>query len=286
MLVAMTLAGSIGFFVKTSGQSSLNVAFFRCFFGAIALAGVYTRVALPDKTLINRRQLTLASLSSLALVINWVLLFQAFRYIPIGMATIAYHTQPLILLLLGALVLRESLAAHHLFWILGAFAGLTLTLDLENLGSSQPNTSFGIILAIAAAILYAVTTLATRVIKTIPAPLLALIQTALGAGLLLPFLDFSALPSSAEQWASLIILGVVHTGLLYSLLYFAVQRTPMPLFAVLAYVYPIAALGFDWLIYGERLAPSQIGGIALVIFAGLGITFQWKPRSSLNRGPR
>jgi hypothetical protein len=40
MVLAMILSGTIGYFVVESGQSPVNVVFFRCLFGAICL-GVY-----------------------------------------------------------------------------------------------------------------------------------------------------------------------------------------------------------------------------------------------------
>ena len=57
--------------------------------------------------------------------------------------------------------------------------------------------------------------------------------------------------------ASLVTLGIVHTGLMYVLLYGAIQKLPTALTGALSFIYPIAAIFVDWFAFGHRLEILQ-----------------------------
>src|SRR5690606_5318062 len=111
----------------------------------------------------------------------------------------------------------------------------------------------GIALALGAALLYAIAALIIKRLTGPPPHLMALIQVCTGVLLLVPFAHFDALPSGADAWASLLTLGIVHTGLMYVLLYGAIQKLPTALTGALSFIYPIAAIFVDWFAFGHRL---------------------------------
>jgi drug/metabolite transporter (DMT)-like permease len=66
-----------------------------------------------------------------------------------------------------------------------------------------------------------------------------------------------------------VTLGIVHTGLLYVLLYGAVQKLSTSAVALMSFLYPATALGFDVVVYGLRPGPVQGAGILLIVGAVL-----------------
>ena len=67
----------------------------------------------------------------------------------------------------------------------------------------------------------------------------------------------------------LVVLGVVHTGLMYALMYAGVQRLPTALQGGLSFLYPVVAIGVDRLALGHALAPLQwLGAAAILLGAG------------------
>ena len=82
----------------------------------------------------------------------------------------------------------------------------------------------GIALALGAAFLYAIAALIIKRLKDVPPHLMALIQVTTGALLLAPMVPWNSLPATTNAWAALVTLGVVHTGLMYVLLYGAIQK--------------------------------------------------------------
>ena len=87
--------------------------------------------------------------------------------------------------------------------------------------------------------------------------------------------NLSALPQHAQAWASLLTLGMVHTGVMYVLLYSAIQRLPTALTGALSFIYPIAAIFVDWFAFGHRLEPLQWLGVAAILLAAAGMQQGW-----------
>ncbi|MFP3541481.1 EamA family transporter, partial [Pseudomonas sp. SIMBA_044] len=84
--------------------------------------------------------------------------------------------------------------------------------------------------------LYAGTVILTKLTKNTPPALIVMIQTFVGIFVLLPFADFSALPETSSQWGYIITLGVIHTFLLYCLIFSAYQKLNVSVIAILSFV--------------------------------------------------
>lgn len=274
MIAAMLISGTIGWLVLLSGQPPLTVVFFRCLIGALVLSLMLRRV---PPTVWTRASLLLALLGGLALVGNWLLLFASFSRASISMATAAYNVQPFLLVGLAALVRRERLPLWKFLWLVTAFAGLLLVVQVEPDVLIEPGAYLsGIALALGAAFLYAVFSLITKQLTGIPPQHLARVQLVLGTLVLAPLLAWDKLPTTPLPWGLLITLGVVHTGIMYALLYSALQRLPTSATAALSFIYPIAAILVDYWAFGQKLHPSQFLGGGLILLAVAGVSFGWR----------
>ncbi len=141
----------------------------------------------------------------------------------------------------------------------------------ETGGAASDGYGLGILMALGAAFFYALAALAAKWLKGTPPHLIALIQVATGMLMLAPMTDFSNPPRDAGGWAILVTVGVVHTGLMYVLLYGAIQRLPTHLTGALSFIYPIAAILVDRLAFGHALQPMQIAGAAIILLAAAGM---------------
>jgi len=290
MSAAMILSGFIGFLVLESEQSVWNVIFFRCLFGAVGL-GLYCwwRGYLSPWP-IRGKNLWIVLGAAIALVLNWILLFNAYNYASISLSTVVYNTQPFFLLLIAALVLGEKIALVKLPWFLSAFIGLLLIIevnstDLVASDSSAGQQMLGFAMALGAAILYATNTLLTKRLPELRPEVVAFMNTIIGVLLLFPLANFSALPETSLQWSYLLILGLVHTCLMYILLYSAYQKLPITLIAMLAFLYPAIAILVDYIVYQQTLSLYQWLGIALILCSVTGLNLGWGTKlfSLINR---
>jgi len=274
MTAAMTISGTIGWFVVVSGAPVIDVVFWRCAIGAATLALVCLAMGLFKRDALTRRQLVMAALGGVAIVANWLLLFAAYPRASISIATTVYNTQPFMLVALGAMFLHERLTAAKLGWLLLSFGGMLLITQTS--GDSDGTNYFGgIALALGAALLYAVAALIAKQLKGVRPHLIALIQVTVGSVLLAPLVRWNALPVHASTWSLLATLGVLHTGLMYILLYGAIQKLPTTLTGALSFIYPIVAIAVDAIAFGHRLHAWQLVGAIAILLAAAGMTLGW-----------
>ena len=282
MISAMVISGTVGWFVIVSGQSPEAVVFWRCLFGAMAMLVTCLVLGVLRRSLITARQFILVCLGGVALILNWVLLFSAYKHSSIAIATVVYHVQPFMLVGLGVLFFAERLSAAKVGWLMLAFAGLMLIVSAK--GSGQATGAYyvlGVCLALASAFFYAVAAAITKRLKDLPAHLIVLIQMVVGVLVLAPFVDFSRVDTAEGAWTYLIIIGVVHTGLMSTLLYSAIQKIPTALVGALSFIYPIVAILVDWVAFAHPLNALQVLGTSAILLAAAGMNFGW----SLGRTP-
>ena len=268
MCGAMMLSGMIGLLVKTSQMDEVSLTFFRCLIGSAGL-WLYCRYKgyrLPR----DRRSLLLTAIAGLCLVLNWVCLFIAYRYVPVAVATVIYNTQPFMLLLASAVLTGERISRRSLLWMAVAFVGVILVSGL--LHDQQQDAPWWLGgYALLAAALYTVTSLLTRQVRAVPAAMQAATQLSLcllplGAYVLLADVHWTSV-----NWLSVSLLGVLNTVVQYLWLYFAIQYLAMERLTVLSFVYPATALAVDILYFHEHFSLLQLIGMGLIVVANLAV---------------
>ena len=276
MTAAMLISGTIGWFVLVSGQPVLDVVFWRCVFGAGTLLLICAAFGFLRPGLLTRTTCLLAVLSGVAIVGNWVLLFASYSRASIAIGTAVYNVQPFMLVGLAAVFLNEKITLQKLFWLGISFMGMLAIVSAHGTqGESGNDYLMGIALALGAAFLYAIAALIIKHLTGTAPHLIALIQVCTGVLLLAPFAHFSALPQAPSAWASLVTLGIVHTGVMYVLLYGAIQKLPTALTGALSFIYPIAAIFVDWFAFGHQLQMLQWIGVAAILLAAAGMQQGW-----------
>ncbi|MDQ0668050.1 DMT family transporter [Pseudomonas sp. W2I6] len=288
MVAAMLISGTIGWFVLVSGVPVVEVVFWRCVIGALTLLVVCWLLGYLRLDLLDYTKLGLAMLSGVAIVGNWLLLFESYARASISISTAVYNVQPFMLVLLAAVFLGEKITVQKLAWLSVAFVGM---LAIVTAHGDQSNTGddylVGVALALGAAFLYAIAALIIKRLKEVPPHLMALIQVTTGALLLAPLMQWHSLSASMDAWAALLTLGVVHTGLMYVLLYGAIQKLPTAITGALSFVYPIAAIFVDWIAFGHRLGWLQWLGVAAILLAAAGLQrgWWWRSKTAVNVTP-
>ncbi|MGL4287762.1 MAG: DMT family transporter [Phreatobacter sp.] len=278
MTAAMAISGTIGWFVVASGQPVMDVVFWRSLFGAVTLLVVCAAMGLLRRDAMSGRQILLAAIGGVAIVTNWILLFAAYPRASISIATVVYNTQPFMLVGLGALFFAERLSAAKLIWLGIAFAGMVGIVQAKpDAGAIGTDYLAGILLALGAAFAYAVAAIITKKLKGVPPHLIALVQVSVGIAMLAPLANLSDPPTAIGPWVLLGAIGVIHTGLVYILLYGAIQKLPTNLIGALSFIYPVVAVAVDLVAFGHRLQWLQIVGAAAILVAAAGMTLGWSP---------
>ncbi|MEX5740581.1 DMT family transporter [Acinetobacter baumannii] len=274
MVVAMLLSGSIGLFVIKSGQSPVNIVFFRCLISALCLIPICYFYGHFRKVYFGKKELFLMVTSGLLIIFNWVLLFAAFPKTSISLATIVYHVNPFVILFLGALVFHEKLNKNDVLWTIVAFIGLIVIIGLGS-ASVNSNELVGLGLVLIATTLYSISVLITKKLSNTPPLLIVFIQTLSGAIAMTPFMSVFENPPIGQQWLFVVGLGVLHTAFLYYLMYSAIKKIPLNNIAILSFIYPISTIVIDYFFFDHVLTSTQVLGAGLILLGVLGVKLHW-----------
>ena len=203
---------------------------------------------------------------------SWWLFFTAIQQVPTGVAVVLFHVQPLWVLLLGAWWLKEAVPRHRAVSVLVAMAGLVLATGVaEGLapsgGSHAPGYWVGIGLCLIGALCTATVTVVAKRLGALPLGALAWWQCALGAAVLWVAPVGHGWPVWGVSWAWLAGLGLIHTGLAYTLMYAGMARLATARVAVLQFAYPTVAIVVDWVYFQHTLGGWQMAGVVLMLGA-------------------
>lgn len=264
LTASMVIFGTVGVVRRSLTLPSAVLAGARGMIGVICIL-IFMLITgkKPDCAAI-RKSLVPLMLSGCAITVNWVLLFEAYKYTSVAVATMCYYMAPVFVMAASPAVLKEKLRPHHLICIAVSVAGMALiTLD----GSSSGGIK-GVILGLGAAVFYACVILLNKKLTAVPAIDRTLVQLACAAVSILPYaLITSVGPLSADtsDILLLIVLGAVHTGAAYVMYFSAVGRLPAPTVAVFGYIDPAVAVILSATFLNEPLSAMQIAGMICIL---------------------
>jgi drug/metabolite transporter (DMT)-like permease len=261
------LLGTLGVFVEEAGQHPLTAVCFRCAFGALALLAWGAATGRLHELRLAPRALAAALACGLLMVSNWALFFAAIERTSIGVATVVFHVQPLWVMGFGAWWLRECIGARRWAAVALALLGLALASGLAGRPAGDVGSArylAGLAMCLGGSLSYAAVTLIAKLARGASSFALAAWQCVVGVLLTAWWPLSQGWPAQPAAWGWLAGLGVIHTGLAYVLLYAGMARLPTGRIALLQFVYPFAAVGVDWLVYGRSLSALQSVGMLLM----------------------
>ena len=276
------LLGTIGVFVHEADADALSATWFRCAFGLLALTAWLLWRRQLGALKLQLRAAPWVLLAGVLLVAGWTLFFAAIERTSTAVAVVLFQVQPFWVLLLGAGLLNQRIGGRRVAGVTLAMAGLALAtglLDQPSAGGQGPASGYwiGVLGCLIGALGMAGVTLIAKRLGALPLGVLAWWQCAFGTATLWIFPVLHGWPTSAASWLWLSGLGLIHTGLAYSLMYAGMARISTGRVAALTFVYPAVAILVDWLYFGQHLSAVQMSGVALM---GLAIWFSESSRQA------
>lgn len=205
------------------------------------------------------------ALGALNFSVFWALLFVSAYRLPGGVAATVGAVQPLIVVMLSALILGTPLRLRSVLAALAGLAGVAL-LVLSPAARLDP---LGIAAGVGGAVSMAFGTVLTRKWRP-PVSLLTFTAWQLTAGgiLLVPaalWLAPDMPPLTGANLAGLAWLGLVGAALTYVLWFRGVGRLDPPVVSSLGFLSPLTAVLLGWVFLDQSLTPLQIAGAVLVL---------------------
>ncbi|OUE19177.1 putative amino-acid metabolite efflux pump [Clavibacter michiganensis] len=280
-----TVWGASFLFMKVAleGVSFGQVAWTRLVLGAIALGLIVAarRLPLPKERVV---WLHFAVVGVVGSAIPYSLFAWAEQHVTSGVASIYNATTPIMTALLATLAFRvERLGRRQLAGIALGIAGVVviigpwrLTPSAEAAASGQPLLELaGQLACLGAALCYGITFGYLRRFLThrgIPGVVTAFMQIGMGAAAMLvatPFLATGPVALDLPVVLSLVVLGVVGTGLAYLWNMNVLLAWGPTATSTVTYITPVVGVALGILVLGETLHWNEPAGAALVLLGVL-----------------
>ncbi len=271
LVLSMMVFGSVGIFRRMIPFPSGFVAMARGVIGVAFLILVLLLKRKKPAFSAIRKSIAPLIISGALIGFNWMLLFEAYNYTSVAVATLCYYMAPIFVIIASPLLLGERLTAKK--WIVTAVAliGMLLVSDILKTGVSSLSEIKGILLALGAAILYAAVIIMNKKLSDVPSYEKCTTQLTSAFAVLIPYVIFAETVTPADFTPKSIILlltiGILHTGISYALYFDAIGKLDAQKVAIFAYIDPILALLLSAFILKEDMSITAIIGATLIIGA-------------------
>ena len=263
----MSIFGTLAIFVRNIPVSSGELALYRAILAALLILCylLVTRQKIPFTHI--KRQVPLLLASGVAMGFNWILLFEAYKYTTVSLATLSYYFAPVIVTAVCPILFKEKLTAKQILCFAMSSLGLVM---ITGIGSAGTGTDFiGILFGLGAALLYATVVLLNKFIKNVEGIHRTFLQFLSAIVTLIPYVVLTGGVTLGTLdgigWLNLLIVGLVHTGLTYCMYFSSLKELPGQQAAILSYIDPLVAVLISVTVLGESITAMQLAGGALIL---------------------
>lgn len=275
LCISMIIFGTIGLFTRSINVSSGELALYRAVMAAVLLTGWFcvTKQKIDFKEI--KKELLLLLLSGVAMGINWILLFEAYKHTTISAATLSYYFAPVIVTVACPILFKEKMTWKQLLCFVMSTVGLVLIIGFEGGKGGSGNGGnahlIGVLFGLGAAFFYATVILLNKCIKKVAGIQRTYFQFLAAIVILIPYVLCTSGVNlgglDTKGWICLVIVGVVHTGITYCMYFSALKELKGQEVSILSYLDPLVAVLGSVLILGEGMGILQvIGGILILGF--------------------
>lgn len=267
LIVSMAVFGTLGPFVRNIPVSSGELALYRAVLAALLIAVflLVTGQKIPFASI--KKEVPLLLASGVAMGINWILLFEAYKYTTVSVATLSYYFAPVIVTVVCPILFKEKLTGKQILCFLMSTLGLVLITGIGDVGGGSD--LIGILFGLGAAVFYAIVVLLNKFIKKVEGIHRTFLQFLAAIVILVPYvLTTSGMTlggMGAVGWVNLLIVGLVHTGITYCMYFSSLKELPGQKAAILSYIDPLVAVLVSVTVLGETMTFWQIVGGALIL---------------------
>lgn len=265
----MLIFSTIGIFVRYIPYPSSLIAFFRGVIGfAVIVLTMLLRKQKSDRKAIKDNLLLLV-VSGAFIGINWVALFESYRYTTVATATLCYYLAPMFVILASPVVFRERLTVKKIICLVTALSGMVFVSGVFESNGTGENQLKGVIFGITAAAFYASVMMMNKKMKEIPATDKTYIQLICAAAVVGIYALFtvkaSELTFDLRGVLLLLFVGAFHTGFAYTMYFGSMKSMKAQSVAILSYIDPVFALILSAVILKEHMSLLGLIGAVMVL---------------------
>ncbi|WP_202079826.1 DMT family transporter [Caldalkalibacillus salinus] len=271
LMLLSLIWGASFFFIKVGLESfgPIGVAFWRCLFGAVALAPIliYQRKRLDWQNLPWGALVAVGLLNS---AIPWMLLAYSETKLTSSFASVLNASTPIWTLIIGIVIFRLKSTLYQWLGILVGFIGIIVLMDID-WSALYVQDSLAVGAMVLVTLFYGFSSqLSKRTLNEVSVyqiACLTLVVGALATGVM-------ALAIESNNWGNIlktdviwnfIGLGSLGSGIAYILFFKLVQKGSAELATMVTYLVPPFAILWGYFLLNEAITPSLLIGLLLIL---------------------
>lgn len=267
LIASMAIFGTLAPFVRNISVSSGELALYRAVLAALMISVflLVTKQKIPFANI--KKEVPLLLASGVAMGINWILLFEAYKYTTVSVATLSYYFAPVIVTVVCPILFKEKLTKKQIICFAMSTVGLIMITGIGDVGGGRDH--IGILFGLGAAVFYATVVLINKFIKNVEGIHRTFLQFIAAVVTLLPYVLLTSGITlgglNTTGWVNLLIVGLVHTGITYCMYFSSLKELPGQEAAILSYIDPLVAVLISVTILGESMTFWQVAGGVLIL---------------------
>ncbi len=229
LIISMAIFGSLGLFVRNIPLASGELALYRAVMASVMIGGflLITKQKIPFAKI--KKEIPLLLASGIAMGFNWILLFQAYKYTTVSVATLSYYFAPVIVTAACPIIFKEKMTLKQWTCFGVSTLGIVLITGIGDMNQGSSHLT-GILFGLGAAVLYATVILLNKFIKNVEGIHRTFFQFVAAVIVLVPYVlltsGMNLTVLNSKGWLNLLIVGLVHTGITYCLYFSSLKELP------------------------------------------------------------
>lgn len=264
-IASVLLFGSNGIVASHIALSSYEIVLTRVWLGTLVLLTICLLKRERPKIFSYPRDTLMIGISGMTMGVGWMLMYEAYVHVGVGIATLLNYVGPMIVLAASPFFFRERWTRSLLLSIGAVVVGMVL---LNRISSGAVLDTWGLFCGIMSAVMYAAMVILSKKAVRLSG-LSCTLLTLIGACPVVTLFVFvkqgltlTVLPSDLLPIA---VLGIVNTGFGCYLYFSSIRSLPVRVVSICGYLEPISAVVFAMLFLGEVMSPMQMVGSMLIL---------------------
>lgn len=274
MIASMVIFGTIGLVRRSIPYSSAMIAFFRGLVASLVmlLTHLIRRKPFNGKSL--RSNMAKLVVSGAMIGFNWVLLFEAYRFTTVSIATVCYYMAPVFIMISSPITLHEEITARKAVCTILALVGVVLVSGiLTDRKVGSPDNLKGVLFGLSAALLYACVVNINKKIEGVDGMERTIFQMGPAALAVLPYWlltdDITGITITLQPVLMLLVACLINTALAYDLYFESIGHLSAQTSALMSYIDPVVAIILSAAVLKEAISPLAAVGVVLVLGSAL-----------------